>query len=118
MAIRSFLHAKAPGAFKTFADVSRWAESIHGAFYKARHGKLDCVTTLTLTASSATTVFNDKRLSPQSVVVLDPMTLNAASELAAGTVYCLTANRGNEQWTYTCANNALADRKFAMAILG
>ena len=118
MTIRSFLHAKAPGTFKSLSDVSRWAESIHGAFYKARHGKLDCVTTLTLTANSATTVFNDKRLSPQSVVIPDPMTLNAAAELAAGTFYCLEANRGNEQWTYTCANNSLADRKFAMAILG
>ena len=118
MAIRSFLHAQKPSAFKSFSDVSRWVESLHGAFYKARHGKLDCVTTLTLTVSSATTVFNDKRLSPQSVVILDPVTLNAASELAAGTVYCLTANRGNEQWTYTNANNALSDRTFAVAIIG
>ena len=118
MAIRSFLHPKAPGAFRTLQDAAEWARSMHNAFFQARHGKLDCVTTLTLTVSSATTVFNDKRLSPQSVVTLDPMTENAAAELAAGTVYCLTANRGNEQWTFTCANNSLADRTFAISIIG
>ena len=118
MTIRGFLHAKAPFSFRTLNDVAEWARSIHAAFYKARHGKLDCVTTLTLTVSSATTVFNDKRLSPQSVVDLDPMTANAAAEKAAGTVYCLTANRGNETWTYTCANNAQADRTYAVSIIG
>ena len=118
MTIRTYPQALAPFSFKTFADVSVWARSIHESFRQARHGKLECVTTLTLTINSATTVFNDKRLSPQSGVTLDPMTLNASAEKAAGTLYCLTANRGNEQWTFTNANNAQGNRVYAVSIIG
>ena len=113
-----FLHPKPPGTFNSFPQITAWLRTFFDVFSVTRRGKLDCVTTLTLTTNSATTVFNDKRLSPQSVVTLDPQTANAAAELAAGTLYCLTANRGNEQWTFTNANNANADRLFACSIIG
>ena len=113
-----FLHGKPPGPFTNFNSITAWLRSFWDAFSVVRRGKMDCVTTLTLTANSATTTFNYIRLSPQSVVTLDPKTANAAAELAAGTCYCLTANRGNETWTFTNANNAQADRTYAVSVIG
>ena len=85
---------------------------------QVRRGKMDAITELTLTANAATSTLAWKGLSPQSVVIFDPKTANAAAELAAGTMYVLTANRGNDSWTVTHANNAQADRSFQVCILG
>lgn len=83
-----------------------------------RAGKTQNVTTLTLTANTTTTVLNFYGLSPQSVVVLDPKTANAAAAIGAGAVYALTADRGNDVWTFTHANNAQTDRTFQIAVIG
>jgi hypothetical protein len=88
------------------------------AVQQMRRGKMDIVTELTLTENAATSTLTWKGLSPQSVVVFDPKTANAAAELAAGTMYVLTANRGNDAWTVTHANNAQTDRTFQVAIIG
>jgi len=79
---------------------------------------MDIVTELTLTANVATSTLTWKGLSPQSVVVFDPKTANAAAELYGGTLYVLTANRGNDVWTVTHANNAQTDRTFQIAVIG
>jgi len=74
--------------------------------------------TVTLTANAASTTVTDERLSYYSTVVFDPMTANAATEKAAGTLYVTQANRKNGSWTLTHANDASVDRTFRMAILG
>jgi uncharacterized secreted protein with C-terminal beta-propeller domain len=79
---------------------------------------MDIVTELTLTANAATSTLTWKGLSPQSVVVFDPKTANAAAELYGGTMYVLTANRGNDVWTVTHASNAQTDRTFQVAVIG
>ncbi len=84
----------------------------------AMRGKINALANLTLTTSSATTVFTDALLSPDSAVFFDPTTANAATELYGGTMYVLTANRGDGSWTVTHANNANADRTFRVVILG
>ena len=83
-----------------------------------RRGKMDIVSEFTLTANAATSTLNFKGLSAQSVVVFDPKTANAAAELYGGTMYVLTANRGNDAWTVTHANNAQTDRTFQVAVIG
>jgi hypothetical protein len=88
------------------------------AVQQMRRGKMDIVTELTLTANVATSTLTWKGLSPQSVVVFDPKTANAAAELYGGTMYVLTADRGNDAWTVTHANNAQTDRTFQVAIIG
>jgi uncharacterized secreted protein with C-terminal beta-propeller domain len=88
------------------------------AVQQMRRGKMDIVTELTLTANVATSTLTWKGLSPQSVVVFDPKTANAAAELYGGTMYVLTADRGNDAWTVTHANNAQTDRVFQVAIIG
>ena len=82
------------------------------------NGKLNNTGTITLTINVATTVLNRKGLSPQSVVHFDPKTANAATEIYGATMYVLTANRLNDAWTITHANNATADRTFQYSVLG
>lgn len=112
MTIRSFLHFPPPAANNPEA------RRMWDALQPIRRGKLECVTEFTLTANAATSTLSFRGLSPQSVVIFDPKTANAAAELYGGTMYVLTANRGNDSWTVTHANNANADRTFQVAVIG
>jgi len=111
MTVRSFLHL--PPAPRT-PELRRMWEVLA----QCRRGKMDVVSELTLTANAATSTLNWRGLSPQSVVVFDPKTANAAAELYGGTMYVLTADRGNDAWTVTHANNAQTDRVFQVAVIG
>lgn len=75
---------------------------------------------VTLTANTATTVVTNAReaVTPDSVLRFDPLTANAAAELAAGTMYVLTANRLAGSFTITHANNAQTDRTFRWIAAG
>lgn len=118
MTIHPFLHLKPPETVSSFAGVNAAIRRTWDAMAPLRRGKLECVGTFTLTANVATTVLNHRGLSPQSVVILDPKTANASTELAAGTIYALAANRGNDAWTYTHSNAASADRTYQYAVIG
>jgi len=111
MTVRSFLHL--PPAPRT-PELRRMWE----VMAQVRRGKMDIVSELTLTANAATSTLTWRGLSPQSVVVFDPKTANAAAELYGGTMYVLTADRGNDAWTVTHANNAQTDRVFQVAVIG
>lgn len=86
----------------------------------AMRGKINAIgeRTFTLSANAATTTLTDERLTVDGVVFFDPLTANAAAELAAGTVYVLSGNRNNGAWTVTHANNAQTDRDFRILIIG
>ena len=112
-------HVPAPPTSLTdLASLVKWARKLFDAIKAWRVGKFDCTAEITLTANAATSTLADHRLSPQSHVSFDPKTANAAAEKAAGTMYVLTANRGDGAWTITHANNAQADRTFVVLILG
>lgn len=81
-------------------------------------GKSNNTGTLTLAANAASTVLSDSRLTINSVVLFDPLTVNAAAELAAGTLYTLTADRNNLAWSVTHANGVSIDRTFRYMIVG
>lgn len=91
---------------------------VSAAVRLAMAGKLNAVGDFTCTANAASTVLTDSRLTINSAVIFDPTTANAAAELAAGTMYVLTANRNNETWTVTHANAASTDRTFKVLIIG
>ena len=118
MTIRPYQHTAPPQTVSDFAGVNQMMRRLYDSIFRARQGKLDCIAELTLTAGVTTTVLNDIRLSNQSVVLFDPKTANAAAELAAGTMYVLTANRSTGSWVITHANNAQTDRTFQVSILG
>ena len=63
---------------------------------------------VTLTASTATTVVSDRRAGVDSVITFMPKTANAAAEIGAGSMY--VSARGDESFTITHASNAQTDR--------
>ena len=82
-------------------------------------GKINAVssstaTLLTLTANSATTVYTNPLIGPNSVLLLMPTTSNAAGAL--GGLY--VSSRANGTLTITHANTATTDRTFGWALLG
>ena len=118
MTIYPFLHLPSPTEFQNLTQVGSYLRRMWESLQSTRKGKLECVTQVTLTASAASTVLTDSRISPQSVLVFDPLTANAAAEKAAGTLYVTTANRGDGTATITHANAASTDRTFNVAIIG
>ena len=107
-----------PVNITSFSTLTTYLRGLRGVIFNIWRGKLSCVLEFTLTANVATTVLNYKGLSPQSVVSFDPKTANSAVEKAAGTLYVLTANRGNDAWTVNHANSAQTDRVFQVSIIG
>lgn len=80
-------------------------------------GKLNALKEVTLTSSAGSTTVSDPRLTINSFVAFDPVTADAAAELANGTLYVTTANRRNGAFTLTHANNGLT-RTYKMLIVG
>ena len=118
MTIRPFLHLPPPGTFASFADVTSYARRLWDALHALRLGKLEAVQELTLTANAATTTFYRLGVSPQTGITFDAKSANAAAELAAGTMYVRTADRNNDSFVITHANNAQADRTFHVITIG
>lgn len=118
MTIRPFLHFAPPGSFSSFSDVTAYVRRLWDAIHAVRLGKLEVVQELTLTANAATTTFNRLGVSPQTGIIFDPKSANAAAELAAGTMFVTTANRSNDSFIVTHANNAQNDRLFHVITIG
>lgn len=91
---------------------------IANAVNRTLGGKLNNTGTMTLAANSAATILRDPRLSSKSTIQFDPMTANAAAEMAAGTMYVASADRRDKAFTITHSNAASTDRTFRYAILG
>ena len=117
MVIRPFQHTVPPRTFSSFADVTAWCRQMYDAFLRARQGKMDCVTEITLTNGATSTTLNDIRLTNQSVVTFDPKSAASATELYGGTMYVDEANRGTGSWVITHSNGATT-RKFQISIIG
>lgn len=90
----------------TERDPRRLAIAINGII----DGRTDNYGSVTLTASTATTVVTEARVTDFSTVVLTPRTANAAAELGAGGMYVSAMTDGS--FTITHANNAQSDRTF------
>lgn len=69
--------------------------------------------TVTLTPSATSTVVINGKIAPNSVVVLSPMTANAA--LAVASTYVVP---GSGSFTINHANTTATDRKFGYVIFG
>jgi hypothetical protein len=118
MTVHPLDHGRPNLEVRDFGAVRIVLRNLWSSLVQTRKGKLECVTEFTLNPSVATTTLNYHGLSPQSVLIFDPKTANAATEKAAGTLYALEANRQNNQWVITHANNAQTDRKYQVAIIG
>lgn len=114
MALNQFLGVNSNG-MSTPRDT---AAVINGAL----GGKLNCLFEGTLTANAASTTFTGantpgaENIGPESFIWPMPLTANAATELAAGTMY--VSAQANESVTVTHANNVQVDRTFRFLVIG
>jgi hypothetical protein len=82
----------------------------------ALQGKINAVTTLTLSAGAAKTTLQDVRITTNSFIDFMPTTANAVT--AKSTIY--VTDRGSTPGTATInhASNAQTDRTFTVLIIG
>ena len=118
MTIRLFQHLPPPPSFGTLTDAQVYSRKLFDALFRVMQGKTQNVYDLTLTINAASTTITDTRISTQTAILFDPRSANAATELAAGTMYILDANRGKGTCTITHANNSQSDRVFYAAFIG
>jgi hypothetical protein len=77
-------------------------------------GKTNNTGSVTLTASATSTVVSDINVGGDSVILLSPLTANAAA--AIGTTYISSV--GDQTFTITHANNAQTDKDFSYVVVG
>lgn len=73
---------------------------------------------VTLTANAATTTLVNRRLGKDSVILFQPLTANAAAEMATMYVKVSDYDIANNQFTINHANNAQTDRDFRYIVIG
>lgn len=120
MAVFSYPRAPEGVTENTPDNLGRALRQIGGIVNLILRGKQNNVLEVTLTANAASTTVNDPRLTRNSLVLFDPTTANAATELYGATMYVLDdgTNRKNGTFVITHANNANADRTFKVLIVG
>jgi len=101
-----------PGLPVTGGDARQVAAVVN----RLAQGKLNCTGTVTLATGAGITGVDDPRATASSIVLLMPMTANAAAELGNGTLY--VAGRAKGSFTLAHANNVLTDRAFGYALIG
>jgi hypothetical protein len=90
--------------------LSRIVQAIRELF----EGRSNAVGTVTLTAGAASTVVTSETCGDESVVVLSPLTANAAAALGTTSISVVT----NGSFTIAHANNAQTDRSFGYVAIG
>ena len=104
-------HGATPLAWYDEAEHRRiLAESIN----ELREGKINAVGSITFTANAATTTLTDRRVGPNSRVLLMPTTENAATAMNTWWI----TGRGDGTAVVNHANNAQTDRSFDFVVLG
>lgn len=79
-------------------------------------GKTNNKSTVTLNASSTSTVVTDVNVGGDSIIVFMPTTANAALEFTNGGMY--VSSTGDQTFTITHVNNAQVDRTFDYVVIG
>ena len=82
---------------------------------RAANGKTNNTGTVTLAASTTTTTVTDSRIGEDTVVLLSPLTANAAA--AIGTTYISTTTAGTS-FVLTHASDANVDKTFGYILVG
>ncbi len=97
-----------------------WMRRVAITINNLRQGKMNVTGDITLTTSVATTTIAlaPGKLGEDSIVLFEPTTSNAASELYGGTMFVSTKDVVNKKVHITHANNSNNDRIFRYAIIG
>jgi hypothetical protein len=115
---RSLSNAYEAAPIEWGGDLGQWLRLVAETTNGLLDGKINATSTFTLTANQATTVVDDSRCGPDSVILWMPTTANAGGELG---IYI--TNRGVETsgvrgFTVNHATDSRTDRTFAYAIFG
>src|SRR5689334_4478687 len=84
------------------------------AILQLQQGKTNNTGSVTLTANAATTTISDIRVGINSVILLSPLTANAAASLP--TIYFNTP--GKQSVVINHANNAYTDKTYSYVVIG
>lgn len=99
-------------------DPSKWPRNLETDLKQLYDGKILAAGSFTITASVATTTVKDYRVGKDSVILLMPLTANAAAALATTYIQTTDISSTNNQFTVNHANNAQTDRDFRYVVLG
>lgn len=105
-----------PVAPETDANEAEHRRKLAKIINSVRGGKMNAVSTVTLTANASSTTLTDSRLTVQSYIGLMPQTANAATALATTYIPASTMLKGSAVIQH--ANNAQTDRAFTLVIIG
>lgn len=97
-------------------NVDEWLRKVAESINGIDDGRVSSNGAVTLAANVATTVVTDRKVGKDSVILFDPRSANAATELA--TMYISTVDPRANTFTITHANNAQTDRTFKYIVLG
>ena len=86
------------------------AEIVNGIM----NGKTNNTGTITLNSSSTSTTLTDARISAESVIIMTPMSLNAAKEFGT----CYISARTNGSATISHQNTGHADLNYTYIVVG
>lgn len=102
----------------TFADEKEHRRQMAVKINSINQSKFNCALEVTLTANSASTTIADARISSFSVILMMPITANAAAEISGGGLYIPETTMLNGSAVIQHANNAQTDRNFRIGIFG
>jgi hypothetical protein len=105
-----------PALAGSLGAVVSWLRKVYEAVNNLMRGKMNCTGTKSLGAGAATTTLSDQLIGGSSVVLLQPITANAAAELGNGTLYFDPPAAGSVVIHH--ANNAQTDRTFNYIVIG
>jgi len=107
-------HNSYDGVPETLVNETEHRRKLARAVNTVLNGKINCVTSLKLTASATTTTFTDSRIGAFSHIVFTPTTPNAAA--VASSLYVTSKGKGTCTVNHT--SDANTDKTFDVSILG
>lgn len=101
-------------------NINDWTIHARNTINGCLNGKTNNTGNVTLNTSTATTtvVLAKGRLGPNSIILFEPTTANAAAEIGAGTMFVSTKDTVNNKFLITNASNLQNDRTFNFIIVG
>lgn len=113
--ITGFLNLRPFSSVKD-ALTTQYLGQIRSVVNNIMRGKINATLNISLSPLTTTTTITDSRLGGASYIALEPLTPNAAMEIANGTIW--VSAQGDKTATITHANSFTTDRSFLMLIIG
>lgn len=101
-------------------NTTTWIHKARTTINNLLNGKSNNTGSFTLATSTATTVVTlaQGRMGPDTVILYQPLSLNAAAEIGAGTMFVSSKDVETGVFRLTHASNTQNDRNFAFILVG